>query len=188
MTSQEDSREPKNALQVLRRSKNNLKYLTELHKTLRPHKNKQDCARLYSIPEGQTRLNEGSQDINKTLKDLTELPVTYKTSQENSQQTIRASFLQGICCRCRRHVLFLLLFYMGSQKSLIMSRLRIYDLWENMCSAFETFRVKGNINQNCKSYIDRFCSVFSTAPLFSARMKIGKRAKGRNKERKKQNW
>ena len=39
-----------------------MKYLTELHKTLRPHKNKQDCARLYSISEDQTRLNEGSQD------------------------------------------------------------------------------------------------------------------------------
>ena len=62
MTAKEDSREPKNALQVQRRSKNILKYLTEPHKTLRPHKNKQDCARLYSIPEDQKRLNEGSQD------------------------------------------------------------------------------------------------------------------------------
>ena len=43
-------------------------------------------------------------------------------------------------------------------------------------------------NQNFESCKDFSCSVFFNCPLFSTGMKIGKRAKGRNKERKKQHW
>ena len=53
-----------------------------------------------------------------------------------------------------------------------------------MCSAFETFRVKGNINQNFKSCIDRFCSVFFNCPPVQYRNENRQTSQGEEQRKK----